>query len=193
MLNDLSGNAILNRFDIGANVALLTAVLEEIDKWEVPEFVDEVMKYFKKDSEDAVFLATANSANQLSLNGDIDTIEAILRHTDPSSLTRDVPDFAYRLLARYTFKNGETVADYPRRLEQLIRILDLLQPNWLYVTRGERQVYSYAVLQGASPDAKTLLSTSDVHRIAVLTAPNYPVRSALSIMESMYPLVHFRS
>lgn len=192
MLNGLSGNQLLSNVDIGANVALLTGVLEEIDKWEVPEFVDTVMNHFKEEKgEDVAFLAVANSASRLSLNSDIDTIEAVLKHTDPSSLTRDVPDFAQRLLMRYVFKNGETEADYPRRLEQLIGVLNKLQPNWLYSTRDGKQLYNYTILQSASRDAQTLLATSEEHRIAVLTAPHYPPEAANDILRSMYPLVPF--
>lgn len=194
MLNGVSGNELLTRFDIGAHVGLLTATLEEIDSWEVPEFVDSVMGYFKDEKgEEVVFLAVANSAPRLAYNGDIDTIEKILNHVDPASLTRDVPDFAQRLLRRYRFKNGETPADYPRRLTQLVNVLDQLQPNWFYIQRNGHQIYNFSVMQNVSADAKTLLATSDEHRIAVLTAPEYPPETANSILRSMYPLVPFSS
>lgn len=192
LVNDLAGENLLSHLDLGAEVALLTGILEEIDRWEIPEFVDEVMTVFGKDKDSSVvFLATANSANQLSLTGDIDNIEMLLKHTDAAALTRDVPDFAQRLLMRYVFKPGEGPEDYPHRLEQLVRVMEQLQPNWLYLPRGDHQEYNLAILQRASPDAVTLFCTSDTYRLPALTAPQYPTATSNALLRGMYPLVAF--
>lgn len=192
LVNDLAGENLFSHLDMGAEVALLTGILEEIDKWEIPEFVDEVMAFFNKDKgKETVWLATANSASHLSLNADIDVIEQMLKHTDPAALTRDVPDFAQRLLMRYVIKPDEGPEDYPHRLEQLIRVLDQLQPNWLYLPRENTMVFNLSILQQASPHAKLLLSTHDTYRLPVLAAPSFRPESAKGILGAMYPLVHF--
>lgn len=190
MLGELTGNDLFDALDIGAEVALITATLEEIDSWEIPEFIDEVMEFFGKNkSPEAASIAVTRSSNYLSLYGDIDTIDTILKHVDPSTLTREVPDFVERLLSRYLLKFNETAEHYPMRLEQLLRILNLLQPNWLHTERRGQQVFNLAVLQAASPDAVLLLSFDEDIRIAVLTAPNYPRREGVSIMREMYPYI----
>lgn len=192
MLTDLTGSNIFQRFDIGAEVALISAALQEIDKWEVPEFIDEVMKFLGKD-EQAAFEAVRQSSQSLASSADIDIIERILNHTEPAALTRDVPDFPERLLNRYRLKQEDTPDRYEFRRQQLIAVLDKLRPGWLYTLRGGQEVYNLRIFQRASDDAKLILSLSDIHRIPVLIASDYGTNSVRAIMTSMYPYIPLRA
>lgn len=188
MLTDLTGKDLFQALDIGAEIALVAAALEEIDKWEVPEFVDEVLAFLGKDKQ-ATFEAVRQSSGSLASSADIDIIEAVLRHTDPAALTRDVPDFAEHLLNRYRLKQSDTPDKYEYRRTQLINVLNKLRPGWLYTRRGGAEVYNLRIFQRASDDAKLLLSLSDEHRIPVLIASSYASTDVTSIMRGMYPLI----
>lgn len=187
MMKDLTGNSLFSAFDIGAEIGLISVALEEISKWEIPELIDDALDYF--DDEDAKRQAVQRSSSQIMNTGDIDSIERLINQVGADALTAENPDFALNLVRRYTFKVGESVADYPVRLTQLVRVLDQLDPEWLYTLRNGEQVYQLKTLLFASPDVITLLSSAPEYRTPVLTAPHYPVKDAKTLLRSMYPSI----
>lgn len=187
MLRDLTSSELFEVADLGAEASVLHAAIEEMSKWGVPELIDDVLK----DIEDEKLKKEAlrRSARTISASGDIDLIEKVIRQVGVSPLISHRPNFPEQVLRSYRFKQGITPSEYPDRLEQLVWVMDRLQPDWFWTTRGEEQVWNLAIIAGASDHARELLLTTEPYRSAILTATFYPKTSTRQLMRSMYPMI----
>lgn len=187
MLQDVTGSDAVKMLDIGAEVGLLSTTLEEISRWRLPELTDKVLENVDDDATRRMVVKSAS--RRLAESASVEEIAAYLKYVDAAALTADRPDFPMRLIQRYTLPSDATPGDYPDLVAEFAGVMDQLMPTWFYTPRGETDVINLAVLENASRDAKTLLSSDPTYRTPVLIAENYPERSVERLLTDMYPLI----
>ena len=106
-----------------------------------------------------------------------------------NALNAATPDFATRVLSNFAFVAGVTVGDYPSQLDKLVRLMNMLKPDWFFTSRNGATIWNLGPMGTASEDAVTLLLSSPVHRDAMLTAPFYSPARIEELVDEMYPLL----
>lgn len=224
-IKDLSNNPLLNVFDLGAEAALVKGVLTEVSRWGVAELIDETLgAKWNKDkniwdytySDEFRFSVTKRASDSISPSTNLDVIWALITHGGDKALIADNPGFPTQLLAGYVFPEGcvqggpfpvdpadeygkQTVPNYKHQGYWLLKILNVLKPNWFYVERtyatggdpsfAKDIVWNLEFLPTASEPAREVLQTNADLRDAMLAAPFYRVESGTGMLKNMYPYI----
>lgn len=210
-ISDLTNNSNLKLFDMGAEAAVLRGVVEEVSAWGIPTLVDQVLK----DQPDSTkYSVIKRSAERISASSSLDVLLAyaevqttsftckegtggegqpecvkVYQNIGANALNANTPDFATRVLSNFAFMDGITVADYPDQLAKLVRLMNMLKPDWFLTTRNNVAVWNLGTLATSSENAVTLFLSSDIYRNAILTAPFYSPMRVEELISTMYPLV----
>lgn len=188
MLGDLSGEqGVVKVLDLEAQASVFNGILQEVNRWGVPDAVDQVFESIEDD--DVKREVVSRNSQQL---GDLGNIDVLERYVDQGSvvinaLLENNPQLPRTTLARYQFLPDTTPGDYPTRLAQLVKVLDALDPNWFTVQRNGEAVTDLTTIQKASDDARLLFLTDDQYRPAVLTAEHYPAEDVRTLLKDSYP------
>lgn len=185
LLHDLTGTSLFRTTNLAVVGAVIGTALTKVSSWGMPRLIDDILAVVRDDRTRKRIVA--DRAADIVDAGDIDAIETLINKVGAATLVSKTPDIASRVLQRYQFKEGITPADYPTRLEQLVRVLDALQPNWFLVYRGTERVWNLTFISVASDDARMLFLNSDVHRDAILIAPHYPQLPTHHLIFDLYP------
>lgn len=218
-IGDLTGNTLINVFDLGAEAAIVKGILTQVTAWGIPEIIDDTFgakwdedsKSYSYEYDDAFrFSVTKRASSEISPNADLKVIRQLMTHAGPTALVADNPDFPTQLLERYNFPLGivpgmkqvdkPEVWTYQAELELLVEILDLLKPDWYQVQRmvedpGKTPAYkaeknfNLQFMGKASEDAKKLLCFDPKYVPPILTAPFYEVTSGKQMLKQMYPYI----
>jgi hypothetical protein len=169
------------------------------------------------------FSVTKRASEDLSPTTSLDVIERLMLHGGDAALIAENPGFPEKLLQGYVLPEGcvagglypvmvpdpanpsgpqipdptgaQTVGNYVDQGQRLIRILNVLKPEWFYATRDvftgtewrKDTVWNLQYLTGASDDARTVLMTNPDLRAGILSAPFYRVDSGITMLKTMYP------
>jgi len=217
-IGDLTGNNLLSVFDLGAEAALVKGILSEVTAWGVPQIVDETFgakwnetdkRYDYKYDDEFRFSVVKRVSEDLSPTTSLATIEQLMIHGGPTALVAMNPAFPEQLLEQYLFPLGIVPSGDPQRpdlrtyaqeLEQLVKILNQLKPDWFQLQRmvynpGGNPVYkpelvwNLRFISRASEDAKKLLMSEDKYIAPLLTAPFYDVYNGKQVLKNMYPYI----
>lgn len=160
-IRDLSGNQLINTFDLGAQAALIKGVITEVSKWGVPELIDTTFgakwndttkKYDYTYDDQFRFSVTKRASDDISPSTSLDVIRALITHGGDTALVADNPAFPTQLLAGYVLPEGcvqggpfpvldtdpqgaQTKPNYVNEGYKLLNILNTLKPNWFYIDR----------------------------------------------------------
>lgn len=160
-IKDLSGNQLIQIFDLGAEAALVRGVITEVSRWGVPELIDETLgaKWNKSKniweysySDEFRFSVTKRASDSISPSTSLDVIQALITHGGDKALIADNPSFPTQLLAGYVLPEGcvqggpfpevptepygkQTKSNYVYEGYMLLKILNTLKPNWFYTER----------------------------------------------------------
>lgn len=160
-IRDLTGNQLINTFDLGAEAALVKGIITEVSRWGVPELIDETFgaKWNSdKDiweyeySDEFRFSVTKRASDGISPSTSLDVIIALITHGGDKALIADNPSFPTQLLAGYVLPEGcmqggpfpvdplkpldkQTKPNYVHQGHQLLYVLNKLKPDWFYVNR----------------------------------------------------------
>lgn len=225
-IRDLSGNQLIKTFDLGAEAALIKGIITEVSKWGVPELIDETFgaKWnTEKDiweysySDEFRFSVTKRASDSISPSTNLDVIWSLITHGGEKALIAENPLFPMQLLNGYVIPEGtsqggpfpvnaadpygkQTKNNYAYQGYMLLKILNLLKPDWFYVERtyatgtpntpfAKDTVWDLQYLQTASEGAKNVLSTNTDLRDALLAAPFYRIESGIALLKNMYPYI----
>lgn len=160
-LRDLTGNQLIETFDLGAQAALVRGVLSTVTKWGVPELVDEAFgaKWnTEKDiweyeyDDEFRFSVTKRASDNISPSTSLAVINTLMLHGGDKALVADNPDFPSQLIAGYVLPEGcvaggpypvdpakpygdQTQSNYAYEGWLLKDILNRLKPDWFYTKR----------------------------------------------------------
>lgn len=224
-IRDLTGNQLIQTFDLGAEAALIRGVITEVSRWGVAELIDETMgaKWNKdKDiweysySDEFRFSVTKRASDSISPSTNLDVIWALITHGGDKALVAENPSFPTQLLAGYVLPEGcvqggpYPVVDtdpYGKQLQPnynhqgywLLKILNILKPNWFYTERkyatgttpafATDTVWNLEYLQTASEPARAVLQTNSDLRDGMLAAQFYRIESGVTMLKNMYPYI----
>lgn len=160
-ISDLSGNQLINVFDLGAQAALVKGILTEVSAWGIPDLVDETFgakwneesKSYNYNYDDQFrFSVTKRASDSLSPSTSLEVIERLMLHGGSKALVAENPAYPDQLLAGYVIPEGciaggpypvvptepngaQTQPNYYDEGRRLIAILNELKPAWFYVNR----------------------------------------------------------
>lgn len=160
-IKDLTGNQLIELFDLGAQAALVKGVLTSVVDWGIPELIDESFgaKWNKEKnywdyeySDEFRFSVTKRASDSISGSTSLAVIDQIMVHASDSALVADNPNFPMQLLAGYVLPEGcvgggpfpvdptkpygeQTQPNYAHQGWQLLDILNRLKPDWFYTER----------------------------------------------------------
>lgn len=158
-IRDLSGNQLIDVFDLGAEAALAMGVITEISNWGIPELVDETLGakrendiWSYKYDDEFRFSVVKRASDRISPSTNLAVINSLMIHGGDKALVADNPSFPLRLLSGYVLPEGcvqggpfpvdpdvpfgeQTKTNYAYEGHLLLHILNTLKPNWFYVTR----------------------------------------------------------
>jgi len=197
-ISDLTGKSVFRALDLGAEAALIGGLIGTVSSWGVPALVDSLME--GKDDQFKHSVYSRNAANLTTSN--ITMLEYYVDQGMANALTSQTPDFGSSYLSRYTMPSGATPDTYPVLHKQLVKVMDALDPQWLYTARGSKitvqngqnvstpqMVINLASLNRVSSEAKQVLMSDETTRTAVLAAGNFPSQDLIQIAKNMYPLI----
>lgn len=172
-IRDLSGNQLIQTFDLGAQAALVKGVVSEISGWGIPELLDETYGAtwnkttnvwdYKYDDEFR-FSVTKSASDSISPSTSLEVIDRLMTHGGEKALIAENPSFPSQLLSGYVIPDGcvqggpfplvpnepygqQTKSNYAYEGYTLLKILNTLKPNWFYIQR------TYATGKSANPFA----------------------------------------
>lgn len=187
----LGSDLITDIIDTTAQVSFLTSLLNYSVKWGLTDTVDIIMS--KLSDSKVASTSLSGSFTAAIYNGDLDMIQTIISQLGPQRLLATYPNATSLILTAYSFRDGTTVADYPRYYQQLIAILHTLDNLWDVTNRNGSLVRNLTPFTTVSTDAKTLLSYGDgtdaPYWDAILVAPNYPNTDAIALVKTFYPQI----
>lgn len=114
-ISDLTGNSLIETFDLGAQAALVKGILMEVSDWGVPELIDEAFgakwnddtKSYKYEySDEFRFSVTKRASDSLSSSTNLDVLDRLMLHGGMTALIADNPAFPDQLLAGYIIPEG---------------------------------------------------------------------------------------
>lgn len=114
-LSDLTGNTLVETFDLGAQAALVKGILGEISDWGIPELVDDALgatwnketkSYDYEYNDEFRFSVTKRASDSLSPTTSLEVIERMMLHGGTKALIADNPAFPDQLLAGYVIPEG---------------------------------------------------------------------------------------
>lgn len=186
LLGDLSGSSSLAKlFDLEAESALFSGVLDDAIRMGVPDSLDLVKQYA---SNEKVWKdAFVQSAGQAILSSDLATLNKIIDDTSAAQVLGENPNAITDLLTNFKLLNTETPDTYPAKLLLLKTVLNKLNPTWWQYNRGGQLVLDYGVMTTASDDAKKLLYLDSLYRDMALTAPFYDKKTVAAVTLELYP------
>jgi len=160
-IRDLTGNQLIQTFDLGAEAALIRGVITEVSKWGVPELIDETFgakwdsdnkRYNYDYSDEFRFSVTKRASDSISPSTNLAVIQTLITHGGDKALVAENPAFPTQLLNGYVIPDGcvqggpfpvdpadpygpQTVPNYRHQGYSLMKILDTLNPTWFKVER----------------------------------------------------------
>lgn len=160
-IRDLTGNQLLQTFDLGAEAALVRGIITEVSKWGVPELIDETFgaKWNEeKDiweysySDEFRFSVTKRASDSISPSTSLDVIWTLITHGGEKALIAENPSFPLQLLNGYVIPEGavqggpypvdpakpyetQSKPNYVYQGYMLLKILNVLKPDWFYTQR----------------------------------------------------------
>lgn len=199
-LNDLGGsNTLIKTFDLGAEAAVLFGVLTEVSAWGIPDLIDETFgarKVYNDDgswrydySYDDQFRFTLGKrvSSELSPNASLDVILRILEHAGDGSLLAENPTFIETMMSSYTLPVDTDPSMYPEILSKFELILDKLQPEWLYINRGDEKVYNLGTFNKLSDHTQLVFLSKEKYYVPVMLGPLYQPKQAIQLLKEFYP------
>lgn len=188
LLEDVTDTqGLINILDIEAQASVFSGILQEVNRWGVPDTIDQVMDNL--DDEDLQDEVVRRSATNIRDNADIDTLERYVDRGERvvNTLLAEVPDMAQRTVSRYRFPRDTTPANYPDRLTQLVKVLTAFQDNWWNTSVGSTPAINLGVINQASDDALVLFRSDAAYRDTAMIADQYPKENVKTLLRSFYP------
>lgn len=185
LVSDVIGTPMTKGEDMGVHASVLHGAMEKMTEWGVPELIDETLE---KIADKKLRREVARrSALKLARSGNIDMVESAIKHAGADALVAMHPRIPQIVLQTYKFKSGTTPADYPRLLNQLVWVMDRLQPNWLWTQRAGKDVWNLATMYRISDDARALFCSNPDYRTPALISEHYPRKAVNAVIRQMYP------
>ena len=202
-IGDMSGNSLLEVFDLGATAALMKGMISKVSGWGIADLIDETIgakwndKFNRYDydyNDEFRFSVVKRTSESLTPGTSLDIIERLILHGGDKALIAANPDFPIQLISGYVFPESivpgeaqEGVITYEEQLGRMVRILDILKSDWLKVNRGNDSVFNLYFLSHASEDAATLFKSSELYQEPMMIAPLYTVESGKELILRLYP------
>lgn len=124
-----------------------------------------------------------DSVRTMIANGDIESIDAVLALLDQSginAINAGYPEFIKTLFRSFRFDSDVYPEDYPALRDKLLVILErVCGPNWWMAYTQFGMAYDLTLINSASEDMITLLSTVDYLIPMICTAGMFSERSAV--------------
>lgn len=114
-IRELSGNQLIEVFDLGAQAALMTGVLSEISAWGLPELIDTTIgakwndqygRYDYEYNDEFRFSVVKRASDLISPTTSLDVIEKLIIHGGAKALIAENPSFPLQLLNGYILPEG---------------------------------------------------------------------------------------
>lgn len=186
LLGDISGSSSLAKFfDMEAEAALFSGVLDDAIRMGVTESIDLVKQYASHPEVwQSAFVA---SAGQAILSSDLETLNKIIDDTSADKVLGENPNAIADVLSNFRLANTVTPEQYSAKLGLMKTVLGKLNPTWWQYPRNGRLVLNYAIMAGVSDDAKKVLDLEPLYRDMTLTAPFYQKQSVSGVVLDLYP------
>lgn len=187
----LGSDVITNVIDTTAQMGFLTTMLDYSVNYGMADAIKSIIaklnesKYYNR----LALPSIVGSFNTAILMGDLDTVESMIDSVGANTLLAYYPNAVNLILRNYAFKNETTVFEYDALLEQLLRVLVSLNPEWATRTKNGESVSSLTVFQNIGRSARTLLMRDESYRTAIMVAPTYPPATKLTLLKKFYPMI----
>ena len=181
----LGNRDLIESLDLGAEAALVGELINQAVRAGIPTAVDVLLRNASNDA-NRRYIVTRNIAPIL-FSGDIATLENILNYTSPSVIGSLRPSFATDFLANLRLPYGTPYSEYPALKDQVISILDRINPSWHLRMRDGELIATLIPFVRMSKDAKEIFLTSEAYRLQTTVASKYGDTSMAKIIRAQYP------
>lgn len=179
--------------DVGAETSLLTGVVGQCIKLQIPNAISAIASNAR--SQSALKSALGSNVGLALDSGSVSAIQSILGVTGGQGIIRTAaPNATSRLLRNYSIPAGTPPSSYGALASTLTGVLSGIDTNWNSYSRGGTQISNLAAYTRASPDALKVLATDPSHRVAATMARDFKdVTSMRSTAKTLYPHMVFLS
>lgn len=187
LLGDETFSAIVNN---SAAISYAKNLLDIADKWGLPESIDTISDFIKKQNKDVVDSVFAAYGNNVDGSYNLDVMSAILSANDSAALSMcsNNPALPSQIVSQFTIPDGTPVTGYKALGEKLVHILNLIAPYYLEGTRGVSLV-NLAPFSIMSEDCLTVMRYLPRYYQAACMGNTYTSVSVKDEVKSMYPYV----
>lgn len=185
IIGSITGDSnIAKLLDSEAEMALFGGIINEAIRLGIPDALDILSEKISSDK-------TKRRVVELTLRqavtyNDLATVRKIVGRIGPAAAKAQLPDIIMLILTFYSFPAETTPAEYDACYQDLLGVLNLIEPNWAVYTRGAQQVTDLTPFTYASDDALTLFKRDPQFQLQVLIAPSYPKQDIVSLLQGSF-------
>lgn len=179
-------NSIIGYFDLDAEAALATRLVNESLRIGLPDVLRLVISTVRNESvKKRVYLG---QLRQACMQSRLENVQLTIDYCGVTQCLAKVPDIVYLILKHYKYRgNGE---GYPAELTKVKDLLTTLDPTWSTNEQDTITYQDYSPFASASASAKDLFLLDDELYVHVLIGSEYGNRSVKSTVSTMYPYLN---
>jgi hypothetical protein len=176
---------IINMFDLGAEVALLSGIVTEAVSLGIPEAIDIMMEEAPDDWSRTQI--AYNTFPTVVWSGDIYGLDRVVEYMQPEVIAERYPNYIRDFLSRYRVPVGSTAEQYPTFKNNMIATFLKINPYWDKALRGSVYIDSLIPFISMSDDARTVFMSTNSHQPAVMLAKDMQSVELATWVKSNFP------
>lgn len=185
MLGAITGNKnVASLLDEEAEFALYGSLINEAIRLGIPDALDILHDKFTSDKSQR--RVAELTLMQAITYGDYATVRKIIGRIGAPAARAQIPGIVGLVLTFYRFPDGTTPAQYDAQLQELVALLNLINPEWATYNRNGAIIVDLSAFTYASDDALVLLKRDAQYQLPVMIAPSYPKQNLLSIAQGNF-------
>jgi len=186
----VNDNSLVEFLDMGAKASMLSSIYREAINLGVPEAIDIVVRKANTNDPSALY-ALGATIDTAVINGNIPTVKLMIDKLGAPAVLAKFPESIRQILASYQFDKDPSEANLTLMYNELMAVLNALDPNWGKFQRNGVWVTDFTVYTNISGHAKQLLSRDTDRVIGMSLASYYPVTSCAGKAREFYPSAVF--
>lgn len=189
LAKELTGKSdIFSVFDLAAEAAMATTIIDYAIRSGATDLIDEAVRSVSDPS--VKYHAYRSNYSVAVLSSNIDALKLMGETLTSGGVLSTLPDACKRILMFYKYADNTTPAQYAERRNELLGVLNAIDPNWPKYDRNGVMVDNLEMFTYASAHATVLLGQMEEFKLPLMIAPSHRSMSLPAMVKQWYPLAN---